>query len=333
MLPALIHPEDLRLLVEKARERGGSVLSALLRGRTGRTTATWNRTDAIARQWTAIPVLQERIRRRITGDPHVNVPAYISANYGDPEKTWRALSLGCGTGRKELAWFAAGGLTQLDAYDIAGKRIEEAKRLAVSAGMENQVRFQRADARYLNFPRGTYDLIIFDDALHHFTPLKPLLHKIQDWLRPEGLLVVNEYVGPNRFQWTDRQLEIANALREELPARMRAQPDGSKHPPIHRPGTLSMIMYDPSEAAESASILPELHRQFIVQEETLYGGALLHLVFKDLGHLFLQPDEEALDFLRRCIDAEDEAMQRGEIGNDFAFLVARPSSFTAVRTP
>ncbi|NTU76980.1 MAG: single-stranded-DNA-specific exonuclease RecJ, partial [Alphaproteobacteria bacterium] len=38
---------------------------------------------------------------------------------------------------------------------------------------------------------------------------------------------------------------------------------------------------DPSEAVESSSILPLIHTMFCVQEESLYGGALLHLVFKD----------------------------------------------------
>ncbi len=27
-------------------------------------------------------------------------------------------------------------------------------------------------------------------------------------LRPSGLMVVNDFVGPSRFQWTDRQLEV-----------------------------------------------------------------------------------------------------------------------------
>ncbi len=326
MLPAFVHPADLRLLFEKARARGGSVFTTLFRGGTARTSTTWDATESAPRQWTAVPLLQERVRIRITGDPHLNIPAYVRSKYGNEETSWRALSLGCGTGRKELAWFAAGGLSRLDAYDISGKRIAEAQRLAASAGMEKQVRFDRADARYLTLPKHTYNLVIFDDALHHFSPLRPLLEKVTDWLVPGGLLVINEFTGPSRFQWTDQQVEIANLLREELPSRLRVRPDGSPLSPIHRPGTLAMIMYDPSEAVESSSILPLLHTVFHVQEETLYGGALLHLVFKDIAHHFLQPDPEATKFLKRCMDAEDEAMQRGDVGSDFAFLVARSSS-------
>ncbi|HSQ76633.1 MAG TPA: class I SAM-dependent methyltransferase, partial [Bacteroidota bacterium] len=310
MLTALLQPSDARQMFDKVRTRGASVLTNLFRGRTGRTAANWDQTDTSTRQWTAIPVLQERIRLRVTGDPHVNIPAYIRGKYGQEDTQWRALSLGCGTGRKELAWFTAGGLSQLDAYDLSGKRIAEAQRLAAAAGMEKQVRFIRGDVRYLQLRKHAYDLIILDDALHHFTPLQPILQNIFNWLAPHGLLVVNEFVGPTRFQWTDHQIEIANALIEETPARFNLRPDGTPRPPVRRMGTLAMIMYDPSEAVESSSILPSIHKMFSVQEESLYGGALLHLVFKDIAHHFLQPDDEALAYLRRCMDAEDEAMQR-----------------------
>ena len=313
-------------MFDKVRTRGTSVLTNLFRGRTGRTAANWDQTDTSTRQWTAIPVLQERIRLRITGDPHVNIPAYIRGKYNQEDTPWRALSLGCGTGRKELAWFAAGGLSQLDAYDLSGKRIAEAQRLAAAAGMEKQVRFIRGDVRYLQLRKHAYNLVILDDALHHFTPLQPILQNIDNWLAPRGLLVVNEFVGPTRFQWTDHQIEIANALIEETPARFNIRPHGTTRPPVRRMGTLAMIMYDPSEAVESSSILPLIHKTFSVQEESLYGGAILHLVFKDIAHHFLQPDEEGLAYLRRCMDAEDEAMQRGDVGSDFAFIVARSPS-------
>jgi len=326
MLPALIDSSDVRQLFDKARTRGAMVFANLFRGGAARTSATWDQTDTSPRQWTSIPVLQERIRIRITGDPHVNIPAYIRGKYGQEETQWKALSLGCGMGRKELAWFAAGGISRLDAYDLSGKRIAEAQRLAAAAGMEKQVRFIRGDVRYLQLQKHAYDLIILDDALHHFTPLRSILRNIASWLAPQGLLVVNEFVGPTRFQWTDRQMELANDLIAGAPAKLRVRADGTPRPPVRRSGTLAMIMYDPSEAVESSSILPSLHQMFTVQEESLYGGALLHLIFKDIAHHFLQPDEEALAYLRRCMDAEDGAMQRGDIASDFAFVVAQPSA-------
>lgn len=320
----LLHPNDIRLLIEKARSRGSAAFAGLLRGGTSRTEAIWDQADAYPRQWTSIPLIQERLRTAITGSPSKNIPAYIRERYSTPEARWHALSPGCGTGRKELAWVAAGGIALLEGYDISKKRIAEAERLAASAGMTTSTRFTSTDVRTLDLPAASFDLVILDDALHHIAPLAPFLRKVHSWLRPGGLLVVNEYVGPSRFQWTDHQIALANRLLSGMPARLRTRPDGTPRPPVYRPGTLAMRLYDPSEAVDSASILPLVHKEFDIAEETMCGGALLHLIFKDIAHHFLHPDETALGVLTTCLAAEEEEMKAGRIGSDFAFIVARP---------
>lgn len=320
----LLHPNDIRLLVEKARSRGSAAFAGLLRGGTIRTEALWDQADTYPRQWTSIPLIQERLRTAITGSPSKNIPAYIRERYSTPEARWHALSPGCGTGRKELAWVAAGGIALLEGYDISKKRIAEAERLAASAGMTTSTRFTPGDVRTLDLPAASFDLVILDDALHHIAPLAPFLRKAHSWLRPGGLLVVNEYVGPSRFQWTDHQVELANRLLNGMPARLRTRPDGTPRPPVYRPGTLAMRLYDPSEAVDSASILPLVREYFDVAEEKMCGGALLHLVFKDIAHHFLHPDETALGVLAACLATEEEEMNAGRIGSDFAFIVARP---------
>ncbi len=319
----LLHPADIRLLIEKARSRGSAAFAGLLRGGTSRTEAVWDQADTYPRQWTSIPLIQERLRTLITGSPSKNVPAYIRERYSTPEARWHALSPGCGTGRKELAWVAAGGIALLEGYDISKKRIAEAERLAASAGMATSARFTPTDVRTLDLPAASFDLVILDDALHHIAPLAPFLRKVHAWLRPGGLLVVNEFVGPSRFQWTDRQVELANRLLNGMPARFRTRPDGTPRPPVYRPGTLAMRLYDPSEAVDSASIIPLVHEHFDVVEEKMCGGALLHLVFKDIAHHFLHPDDAALGVLTACLAAEEEEMKAGRIGSDFAFIVAR----------
>jgi SAM-dependent methyltransferase len=326
MLPAIIHPADLRILYGKIRDTGGTVLTRLLAGNEKRVRATWRQTGAGPTQWTAIPMLQERIRTRITGDPRMNIPQYVIERYGAPGVKWRALSLGCGTGRKELAWAATGAIESLDAFDISPERITEAQRLAAQAGKSEILQFAVGDARSLKLPPGGYTLIFVEDALHHFSPLRVLLERIKGWLAPGGLFIVNEFVGPNRFQWTGRQLTITNGLLSSMPARLTLRSDGQPKLPLHRPGKLTMFMSDPSEAAESARILPAVRTLFDIREEKHYGGTILHLLFKDIAHHFLQPDAEAEEILHRCCTAEDEALARGEIQSDFSFLVAAKRS-------
>ena len=322
----LLHPNDIRLLLEKTRSRGAVAFSGLLRGGASRTEAVWDQTDTYPRQWTSIPLIQERLRTMITGSPSKNIASYVRERYSTPDARWHALSPGCGTGRKELAWVAAGGIALLEGYDISKKRIAEAERLAASAGMTSSTAFTAADVRTLDLPVASFDLVILDDALHHIAPLGPFIKKIHSWLRPGGILVVNEFVGPSRFQWTDRQIECANRLLDGMPARLKVRPDGTPRPPVYRPGTLAMRVFDPSEAVDSSAIIPLVHEHFDIVEEKMCGGALMHLVFKDIAHHFLHPDDAALAVLNTCLATEEEEMKAGRIASDFAFIAARPRS-------
>ena len=54
--------------------------------------------------------------------------------------------------------------------------------------------------------KDSYDLVLAEGALHHFTPLHAVYDKIFRALKEGGYLVINDFVGPTRFQWTDRQL-------------------------------------------------------------------------------------------------------------------------------
>ena len=176
--------------------------------------------------------------------------------------------------------------------------------------MTSSTRFTATDVRTLDLPPASFDLVILDDALHHIAPLAPFLRKIHSWLRPGGLLVVNEFVGPSRFQWTDRQIELANRTAGRHAGPLKVRPDGTPRPPVYRPGTLAMLMYDPSEAVDSASILPLVREHFDIAEEKMCGGALLHLVFKDIAHHFLHPDDAALAVLTTCLATEDGRDER-----------------------
>ena len=52
-------------------------------------------------------------------------------------------------------------------------------------------------------PPGPFDAIIASDVLHHITGLEQLYTRIHDALAPGRRLVFNEYVGPNRFQYSE----------------------------------------------------------------------------------------------------------------------------------
>jgi SAM-dependent methyltransferase len=167
-----------------------------------------------------------------------------------------------------------------------------------------------------------YDMIIVEGALHHFYPMRSTLLKIKELLKPEGLLIANEFVGPSRFQWTPRQLQAANAMLALIPeSYKRRWYDDKIKMKITAPGRLRMKLADPSEAAQSALILPLCREMFTSLEEIKKGGTLINLVFYEIGHHFLQADEPAAKILQTCFAVEDMLMQSGEIASDYILAI------------
>ena len=38
------------------------------------------------------------------------------------------------------------------------------------------------------------------------------MERIESWLKPGGLFIVDEYIGPARFQWSARQMEAVEGM-------------------------------------------------------------------------------------------------------------------------
>ncbi|NJK40817.1 MAG: hypothetical protein HC934_04645 [Acaryochloridaceae cyanobacterium SU_2_1] len=143
-------------------------------------------------------------------------------------------------------------------------------------------------------------------------------------LKPDGYFIINEFVGPTRFQWTNRQLDIVNSLLNIFPKKYKQlwnstliKPKAIKH------SQLSMLLRDPSEAVESANILPLLHENFDVVELKGYGGSILHLLFGGIAQHFLNPDVQGAALLKICFEMEDFLISAGEIDHDFMVAVCQ----------
>jgi heme-degrading monooxygenase HmoA len=78
----------------------------------------------------------------------------------------------------------------------------------------------------------------------HFVELERIMEQVSQALTPRGLFVLEEFVGPTRFQWTDLQLEAVRLLLAMLPAGLR----------LFHPNLMSTM--DEGRTEELASRLP-----------------------------------------------------------------------------
>ncbi len=325
MFNNFINPYDLVLLYEKIRRHGiARVYSKITKNNEERVKLSWAHTTEWSSNWWDIPEVNRRWNLLITGFPDIDHYRYVSEKYLNSGRCLTGVSLGCGSGNREIQWALACEKLKLSCYDISKERIRQAKINADIANLSSRLSFEVGDVHKIDLGLKKHDVVIIEGALHHFHSIVTVLNKIHRGLKDGGIFIVNEYVGPPRFQWTDTQLDAANRVLHMIPEKYRRKYfDGRVKKKIHRPGRLSMFLNDPSESAESNLIEDAIARQFTILERKEYGGTLLQIVFKDIAHNFTNERDETKELLKSIFSVEDELLKNGEIKSDFVFYVCR----------
>jgi len=160
-------------------------------------------------------------------------------------------------------------------------------------------------------------------------------------LKPKGILVSNEYVGPKYQQIGPRQQEIINAIVHLLPTALRdTMPAVSRSDKLKRrlvgieaqevfgqvwrPTPMSYFLnVDPSECVASDRIIPILTETFDSLEVKYFGGSIL---FYALGANFYDrfdfQNKHHRDLVEILFKIEDAMIEAGEIGADNAHIIA-----------
>lgn len=274
--------------------------------------------------WLEHLAVRRRVGVKVTGDPKKLPPELLRSflltnGYRLPLE--RGLTLGCGTGNIERGFASMGLVRCHDAIDISEKAIARARELAEQAGLHS-ICYTIGDANEVKLPADTYDIVIGQYSFHHFARLEHVFTEVANTLKKDGILYLNEFIGPTRFQWTDRQLEATNAILKALPKKYRVTESGTKGL-VSRPTIRSMIQRDPSEAVRSAEIIPVMLQYFDVLERRDYGGTILHLLLSGIARNFTsvnKHDEELLDIVFRL---EDALIECGDLSSDFTVIIAK----------
>lgn len=248
---------------------------------------------------------------------------------GLPWETWAgrrlgrpaapSLDLGCGSGLKSLALFQAGSSRELHGIDISEERIAEAERMRNERGIAGG--FRVADVNTAPLPPNTYDLIFSSHSFHHFLELEDVMAQVHDALKPDGLFILEEFVGPTQFQWSDRQIDVVRSLMALLPEELRVLRWGAVKPYEGRPTVEDVVAASPFESIRSAEIVPLFRRHFRVLELRPLGGTLQHLLYNGIVHNFTLDRRDARDYMRGIIEVEDAMIDSGMLPSDFMLLV------------
>ncbi len=240
----------------------------------------------------------------------------------------RVLSIGSGDGTLERHLASMNTAKSIEGIDLAPKRIEIAEEEARNAGMADIISYSVCNVETHPFPNSDYDAIYFNSALHHMSDLDGILQKCKVVLKPDGFLFVNEYIGPNRFAFSDREKEVMQSVFHMIPKKYRishADHDrGQVRQQMHFPDPAEVERADPSEAIHSQNIYDALRRHFKIEEFNYTGGTLMQFMLLDIAGNFRESDPESIKVLKLIFDIESTLVGNGDLPPHFAMIIARP---------
>ena len=261
--------------------------------------------DVPGTQWPQTPGASENMNRRATGDPEMDWITHSAGLLAKFKKPIKALSLGCGFGVIERVLRRNDYCQLIHGMDVAEGAVEGAKKAAKSEGLDG-LTYEVADLNSAKLPKETYDAVYVHAALHHVFQLEHLLDQIKHTLKPGGLFVMYEYIGPSQMQFPRRELELADAFLDAIPERYRNMPRVKQiKKEALRWSVETMNDSDPSESIRAAEIVPLTASRFEVRHFRYVGGTLLLLIFSEIAGNFHESDAEIMPLVKALIVLDD----------------------------
>jgi SAM-dependent methyltransferase len=268
--------------------------------------------------WLDHPLIAAHYRARAAIDG-LNWEAWISHHLG--RAPVRGLHLLSGRGARAFYVFENGWADAIDGVDGSEDAVLQAERSRETCRAPGV--FRVADINTVRLRRRSYDLIFICHGLHQVTALERLLDQVYEALTPDGLFVVEGYVGPSRFQWTDAQIAMTDLVLSWMPDRLRLLPWGAIKTHEARPERRVVAAQSAFEGIRSGESLHLLRERFAPVVERRLGGTLQQMLYNGIMQNFTDEDAEARVHLERAWQLEDALIDTGLLASDFFLAIGR----------
>lgn len=243
---------------------------------------------------------------------HLNVPAE------------RMLSMGCGMAFIEEHILKAGYARHITAYEMSAAAIEAAKARVAGEPYADRLDLRVGDALAADLPDANFDVVYVQAAIHHFFKIDEMFQLMHRVLKPGGLLMFDEYIGPDHHIYDDHVLAILNRIDDCLAPEYRWDSLANhRRAAVPKPSLEFMMQHDPSEGVHASRILPLTYQYFDVIDRRDYGGSVMRPFFTGILRNFDWEDAKDQTVGRLIVLIERLLVETGTIPNYQTFLVAR----------
>lgn len=236
----------------------------------------------------------------------------------------RVLALGSGMAFSEEHLLRQNYAKTIVAYEMSATAVEKATARFAEAGLSDRIELRTSDVLEDNLPSATFDAVFVQAAIHHFGRIEEMYALMHRVLRPGGLLVFDEYVGPDHHIYHPEVMEIMDEINACLAPQYRwdcIRKENREVPP--RPSLEWIMGYDPSEGVHASRILPLTYQFFEVLDRADFGGTIMRGFFTGIlpNFDFTDPKDQTVASLIVLI--EQLLTKHGVIPNYHTGIVAR----------
>jgi ubiquinone/menaquinone biosynthesis C-methylase UbiE len=236
----------------------------------------------------------------------------------------QAISVGSGQGMSEIKMVEAGIVDKFELYELSSLAVTNGNKLVQEKGISEKVQFIHGNAFEICQKKDFCDLVFWKQALHHMSDTDAAIEWSYSVLKPGGAIVLDEYMGPTRFQFSNEILQINTKLRKSLDNRFLVNPwtkDSLLETSVSNTDIDDLIAIDPSEAADSGNIIPSLKKHFPEIEIIPTGGMIYHCALNDIIHNLIE--ENASSVINLALALDDLLARLGETQYAVAFGIKK----------
>lgn len=261
--------------------------------------------------------------KRITGDID-GVPLQMIAERFLVPPAKRMLAVGSGLAFAEEALVRGGYAERLIAFEASSVAVESARERFATSGLHDRIEMRCGDVMEADLREGEFDAVFVQAAIHHFYNIEEMFKLFHYVLKPGGLILYDEYIGPDHHMYEPEVMDLMDEINDCLarPYRWDVIRQATREE-VPRATLSWMLQMDPSEGVHSSRILPLTYKYFDVEFRNDYGGTFMRPFFVGVLPNFNFEDVKDQSVARLIMLMEELLIRYGVVPSYHTRVVAK----------
>lgn len=261
--------------------------------------------------------------KQLTGDAEGNPLKLVAERYLKPAAK-KMLAVGSGLAFAE-EWLARNEYAEhIVAFEASQVAVDSARERIKSQGLQGRIEMRCGDVLSAGLQKGEFDAVFVQAAIHHFYNIEEMFAFFHFVLKPDGLILYDEYVGPDHHMYEAGVMDLMDEVNECLapPYRWDVIRQATREE-VPRATLEWMLDMDPSEGVHSSQILPLTYKYFDVEFRRDYGGTFMRPFFVGILPNFDWDNVKDQTVARLIILLENLLIRNGVIPSYHTRIVGR----------